>query len=266
MLTHPQFDPVALHLGPFGIHWYGLMYLLGFIVFIWLGRKRLQVLNRPGWDDKFLDDLLFYGVLGVVLGGRLGEVLFYNPGYYFSHPLKILAVWEGGMSFHGGFLGVLAAMLLFAHRRKLQWLSLMDFIAPLVPPGLAFGRLGNFINGELWGRPTDMPWGMVFPQVDSIPRHPSQLYEFALEGVALFALLWWYSRKGQPVGSVSGLFLIGYGSFRFLGEFTRNPDDGIFGLMTFGISMGQWLSLPMVLAGIALMVWSKRKSDAGRHD
>lgn len=280
MFTHPQFDPVAIHLGSFGIHWYGLMYLLGFVCFIWLGRKRLRsALPMPSpqssptsrreserekqlsTPDKFLDDLLFYGVLGVVLGGRLGEVLFYNPGYYFSHPLKILAVWEGGMSFHGGFLGVLAAMVLFARRRNIRWLALMDFIAPLVPPGLAFGRLGNFINGELWGRPTDVPWAMIFPQVDNTPRHPSQLYEFALEGVALFVLLWLYSSKPRPVGAISGLFLIGYGSFRFLGEFTRNPDDGIFGLMTLGISMGQWLSLPMVLAGIALMVWSYRRAS-----
>jgi phosphatidylglycerol:prolipoprotein diacylglycerol transferase len=281
MFTHPQFDPVAIHLGSFGIHWYGLMYLLGFACFIWLGRKRLRsALPMPSPqsspasgrgderekqrsipDDKFLDDLLFFGVMGVVLGGRLGEVLFYNPGYYFSHPLKILAVWEGGMSFHGGFLGVLVAMVLFARSRNIQWLALMDFIAPLVPPGLAFGRIGNFINGELWGRPTDVPWGMVFPQVDSIPRHASQLYEFALEGVALFILLWWYSRKPRPVGAVSGLFLIGYGSFRFIAEFTRNPDDGIFGLMTFGVSMGQWLSLPMVLAGIAMMRWANRNPN-----
>ncbi|OGS91534.1 MAG: prolipoprotein diacylglyceryl transferase [Gallionellales bacterium GWA2_60_18] len=259
MLVHPQFDPVAIHLGPFGIHWYGLMYLAGFLTFLWLGRKRSAALGDPRLDHKALDDLLFYGVLGVVLGGRLGEVLFYNPGYYLSQPLKILAVWEGGMSFHGGFLGVLAAMALFARRRNIRWLALMDFIAPLVPPGLAFGRLGNFINGELWGRPTDLPWGMVFPQVDNLPRHPSQLYEFALEGIALFALLWWYSGKPRPAGAVSGMFLIGYGSFRFLGEFARNPDDGIFGLMTFGISMGQWLSLPMVLAGIALLRYSQRR-------
>lgn len=259
MLTHPQFDPVAIHLGPLGIHWYGLMYLLGFATFIWLGRMRLRALQREGWDNKFLDDLLFYGVLGVVLGGRLGEVLFYNPGYYFAHPEKILAVWEGGMSFHGGFLGVLVAMALFTYQRGLHWLTLMDFIAPLVPPGLAFGRLGNFINGELWGRPTDVPWAMVFPQIDNVPRHPSQLYEFALEGVALFVILWLYSLKPRPVGAVSGLFLIGYGCFRFLGEFTRNPDDGIFGYMTFGVSMGQWLSLPMVLAGIAMMAWAFRR-------
>ncbi len=235
------------------------MYLLGFICFILLGRKRLRTQNRPGWDDRFLDDLLFYGVLAVVIGGRLGEVLFYNPGYYFAHPLKIVAVWEGGMSFHGGFLAVLIATILFARRHNIQWLALTDFVAPLVPPGLAFGRIGNFINGELWGRPTDVPWAMVFPQVDNIPRHPSQLYESALEGVALFALLWWYSRKPRPVGATSGLFLIGYGSFRFLAEFTRNPDDGIFGLMTFGVSMGQWLSLPMVLAGVGLMAWAYRR-------
>jgi phosphatidylglycerol:prolipoprotein diacylglycerol transferase len=258
MLVHPQFDPVAIHLGSFGIHWYGLMYLAGFIAFIWLGRKRLRTLNRPGWDDKFLDDLLFYGVLGVVLGGRLGEVLFYNPDYYFSHPAKILAVWEGGMSFHGGFLGVLFAMAIFARKRQIVWLQLMDFIAPLVPVGLGAGRIGNFINAELWGRPTDGWWGMAFPNVDNVPRHPSQLYEFALEGVALFTLLWLFSIKPRPIGAVSGLFLIGYGSFRFIGEFARTPDNGIFGLMTFGISMGQWLSLPMVLAGIVMMVWVYR--------
>jgi phosphatidylglycerol:prolipoprotein diacylglycerol transferase len=264
MLVHPQFDPVAIHLGSFGIHWYGLMYLLGFVVFIWLGRKRLSVLNRTGWDEKFLDDLLFYGVLGVVLGGRLGEVLFYNPGYYFSHPAKILAVWEGGMSFHGGFLGVLIAMTLFARSRNIQWLALMDFVAPLTPPGLAFGRIGNFINAELWGRPTDVPWGMVFPNVDNLPRHPSQLYEFALEGVALFTLLWLYSRKPRPTGAVLGLSIAAYGCFRFLAEFTRTPDDGIFGLMTFGVSMGQWLSLPMVLVGGGLMVWAYKQNSETR--
>ncbi|WP_035384175.1 prolipoprotein diacylglyceryl transferase [Ferriphaselus sp. R-1] len=258
MLTYPNIDPVAIHLGPLAVHWYGLMYLTGFACFIWLGRKRLRSLDRPGWDEKFLDDLMFFGVLGVILGGRLGEVLFYNPGYYFSHPAKILAVWEGGMSFHGGFLGVLVAMAWFARSRKVQWLPLMDFVAPLVPLGLGAGRIGNFINGELWGRPSDVPWAMVFPTADALPRHPSQLYEFGLEGLALFALLWLYSAKPRPVGAVSGLFLIGYGSFRFLAEFTRNPDDGIFGYMTFNISMGQWLSLPMVLAGIALMRWSRR--------
>jgi phosphatidylglycerol:prolipoprotein diacylglycerol transferase len=260
MVVYPHINPIALQLGPLAVHWYGLMYMAGFLTFIWLGRKRIVTLNLQQINNKTLDDLLFYGVLGVILGGRLGEVLFYNPAYYFSNPFKILAVWEGGMSFHGGFLGVLIAMAVFAYQHKLRWLELMDFVAPLVPPGLAFGRLGNFINGELWGRPTDATWGMIFPHVDNLPRHPSQLYEFALEGVMLFVILWLYAKKPRPVGSVSGLFLIGYGSFRFLAEFTRNPDDGIFGLMTFGISMGQWLSLPMVAVGIIMMTWSMRRA------
>jgi len=258
MLVHPQFNPVALQLGPLGIHWYGLMYLAGFLAFLWLGRKRITTLNDPRIDTKLLDDLLFYGVLGVILGGRLGYVLFYKAGYYFSHPLEIFAVWQGGMSFHGGFLGVLVAMAWFAHKQHLRWLQLTDFIAPLVPPGLAFGRLGNFINGELWGRPADVPWAMVFPKVDNLPRHPSQLYEFALEGVLLFTLLWLYARKPRPVGAVSGLFLIGYGSLRFVVEFTREPDDFL-GLLSLGMSMGQWLSLPMVIAGVYLFVLSYRR-------
>lgn len=258
MLNYPNLDPVAVHIGPLAIHWYGLMYLLGFACFILLGRMRLRKLGRAGWDHQFLDDLLFYGVLGVVVGGRLGEVLFYHPEYYFAHPEQILAIWQGGMSFHGGFLGVLVATAWFARRRSLNWLALMDFVAPLVPLGLGAGRIGNFINGELWGRPTDLPWGMIFPHADGLPRHPSQLYEFLLEGLLLFALLWWYSARPRPVGAVSGLFLIGYGVFRFVAEFTRNPDEGIFGLMTYGISMGQWLSLPMVIAGVAMMRWSCR--------
>ena len=260
MLIHPQFDPVAIHLGPLAVHWYGLMYLIGFMLFLWLGKQRVRKLNRPGWDDKMLDDLLFYGVLGVVIGGRMGEVLFYHPAYYFSQPLEIFAVWKGGMSFHGGFLGVLIAMALFAPRRQIVWLELIDFIAPLAPLGLAAGRIGNFINAELWGRPTDLPWGMIFPNVDNVPRHPSQLYEFALEGLALFSLLWWYSKKPRPTGAVFGLSIIGYGCFRFLAEFTRNPDEGIFGLMTFGVSMGQWLSLPMILSGTGLMLWAHRRT------
>jgi phosphatidylglycerol:prolipoprotein diacylglycerol transferase len=259
MLVHPQFNPVAIHLGPLAIHWYGLMYLAGFLTFLWLGRKRIATLNNPQINTKLLDDLLFYGVLGVILGGRLGYVLFYKAGYYSAHPLEIFAVWQGGMSFHGGFLGVLMAMAWFAHKQKLHWLQLTDFIAPLVPPGLAFGRLGNFINGELWGRPTDMPWAMIFPKVDSLPRHPSQLYEFALEGLLLFTLLWLYARKPRPVGAVSGLFLIGYGSFRFIVEFTREPDDFL-GLLSLGMSMGQWLSLPMVIAGVLMMVLSYRRT------
>jgi len=270
MLVHPQFNPVALQLGPLAIHWYGLMYLAGFMSFLWLGRKRIVMLNnmqsnkpkkggRSPFNDKLLDDLLFYGVLGVILGGRLGYVFFYKASYYLGHPLEIFAVWQGGMSFHGGFLGVLAAMLWFAKKHDLRWLQLTDFIAPLVPPGLAFGRLGNFINGELWGRPADVPWAMIFAHVDNQPRHPSQLYEFALEGVLLFVLLWLYARNPRPVGAVSGLFLIGYGSFRFLGEFTREPDNFL-GLLSLGMSMGQWLSLPMLLVGIVLMTMSTRRA------
>jgi phosphatidylglycerol---prolipoprotein diacylglyceryl transferase len=259
MIVHPQFDPIALQLGPLAIHWYGLMYLAGFMTFLWLGRKRIVMLGNPQINTKMLDDLLFFGVLGVILGGRLGYVLFYKAGYYSAHPLEIFAVWQGGMSFHGGFLGVLVAMTLLARKQNLSWLQLTDFIAPLVPPGLAFGRIGNFINGELWGRPTEVPWAMIFPKVDNLPRHPSQLYEFALEGVLLFAFLWLYARKPRPIGAVSGLFLIGYGSFRFIVEFTREPDDFL-GLLSLGMSMGQWLSLPMVIAGVLLMILSYRRT------
>ncbi len=255
MLIHPQFDPVALQLGPLALRWYGLMYLLAFGLFLLLGRQRIKTGPQPGWTVKELDDLLFYGVLGVVLGGRLGYVLFYQPAHFLAHPLEILSVWQGGMAFHGGFLGVLVAMGLFARKTGKSWLAVTDFIAPLVPLGLAAGRIGNFINGELWGRPTDVPWAVVFPQIDTIPRHPSQLYQFALEGLALFALLWLFSRKPRPTGAVSGLFLIGYGSFRFLAEFTREPDNFL-GLLALNLSMGQWLSLPMVIAGIAMLRWS----------
>ncbi|MFM9913646.1 MAG: prolipoprotein diacylglyceryl transferase [Methylophilaceae bacterium] len=259
MLIHPHFDPVAIHIGTFGIHWYGLMYLTAFIAFLLLARWRIRQFPYSGWTDKHIDDMLFYGALGVVLGGRLGYVLFYQPAYFMAHPTEILAVWQGGMSFHGGFLGVLAAMLWLARKENKPWLALMDFVAPLVPPGLAAGRMGNFINGELWGRATDMPWGMVFPQVDNVPRHPSQLYEFGLEGALLFLILWIYSSKPRPVGAVSGLFLIGYGGFRFLVEFTREP-DGYLGLLALGLSMGQWLSLPMVLVGIWMMQKNLKKT------
>ena len=259
MLVHPQIDPIAIHLGQFGIHWYGLMYLAGFLALLWLGKWRIRSNPTCGWTVRQMDDVLFYGALGVILGGRIGYVLFYQPAQFLSHPLEIFAVWQGGMSFHGGFLGVLLAMVMFARKHGKPWLALMDFIAPLVPPGLAAGRMGNFINGELWGRPTDLPWGMVFPQVDNLPRHPSQLYEFGLEGIALFLLLWLYSSKPRPVGAVSGLFLIGYGSFRFLVEFTRQPDS-FMGFLALGLTMGQWLSLPMVLVGIGMMRWALRKA------
>ena len=259
MLTHPQFDPIALSLGPVAIRWYGLMYVIGFVLFVVLGRYRARTQPQQGFDKADMDDLLFFGVLGVILGGRLGYVLFYKPAFYLQHPLEILMVWQGGMAFHGGFLGVLAAMWWFARKKKMRWLQVTDFIAPLVPLGLAAGRLGNFINGELPGRVTDLAWGMWFPQADKLPvaRHPSQLYQFALEGVMLFIILWVYSRKPRPVGAVSGLFLIGYGAFRFIAEFARQPDDFL-GLLALGLSMGQWLSLPMILAGVAMMAWAQR--------
>ena len=251
MLIHPEFDPIAIHIGSFGIHWYGLMYLLGFLSLLWLGKWRIRRNPDSGWKVSDVDDILFYGALGVIIGGRLGYVMFYQPTYFSQHPHEILYLWQGGMSFHGGFLGVLAAMALFARKTGKRWLEIMDFVAPLVPIGLGAGRMGNFINGELWGRATDMPWGMIFPKVDNVVRHPSQLYEFALEGVVLFLILWIYSSKPRPRGTVSALFLIGYGSFRFLAEYTREPDSYL-GLLSMGLSMGQWLSLPMVIAGLVM--------------
>jgi phosphatidylglycerol:prolipoprotein diacylglycerol transferase len=259
MLVHPQFDPVALHLGPLDVRWYGLMYLVGFVQFVVLGKIRARQNLLTGWHPRDVDDMLFYGVFGVILGGRLGYVLFYKPAYYLAHPLEIAALWQGGMSFHGGFLGVLLALALFAHNRHKRWLEVTDFVAPLIPLGLAAGRLGNFINGELWGKPASVPWSMVFPQVDQVPRHPSQLYELGLEGLLLFALLWIYARRRRPVGAVSGAFLVGYGAFRFIAEYAREPDSFL-GPLALGLSMGQWLSLPMVLAGGALMLWAYWKA------
>jgi phosphatidylglycerol:prolipoprotein diacylglycerol transferase len=262
MLLHPQFDPVAFSLGPLSVRWYGLMYLVAFVQFILLGRYRIRRNGGPLSVEQ-LDDLLFYGVLGVIIGGRLGQVLFYEPGYYLGHPLEVLAVWKGGMSFHGGFLGVLAAMALWSRKHRVAWFDVTDFIAPLVPLGLAAGRLGNFINGELWGRVAspDLPWAMAFPQSgDLLPRHPSQLYHVGLEGLALFAILWLYSSRPRPRAAVSGVFLIGYGGLRFITEFFREPDHGIFGL-SYSISMGQWLSLPMVVIGIAMVLMAYRRKS-----
>jgi len=262
MLVHPQFDPIAVSLGPLAVRWYGLMYLVGFALIWAAGRWRIA--RRPGcvWTASDLDDAMFYGILGTIAGGRLGYVLFYKFGDYLAEPWRIFYLWEGGMSFHGGMLGVIIALALYARSRRQDWLAVTDFIAPLVPLGLAAGRLGNFINAELWGRPADLPWAMVFPNVDALPRHPSQLYEFALEGVVLLTLLWWYSARERPRGAVSGLFLAGYGTLRFLVEFTREP-DGFLGLLAGGLSMGQWLSLPMVLAGVAMMAWAYRVRGTG---
>lgn len=257
MLVHPQFDPIAVQLGPLAVRWYGLMYLFGFVGGLLLGRWRAKRRPDLGFTPAQVDDLLFYVVLGVIVGGRLGYVLFYKPAEYLANPLHVFYLWQGGMAFHGGFLGVIFAVWLFARKNGLRWLQVTDFVAPLVTIGLGAGRLGNFINAELWGRPTDVPWAMVFPSVDSVARHPSQLYQFALEGVALFTLLMWFSSKPRPVGAVSALFLIGYGTFRFLVEFTREPDSFL-GLLALGLTMGQWLSLPMVVAGVAMLAWSWR--------
>ncbi|WP_374355954.1 prolipoprotein diacylglyceryl transferase [Chitinimonas sp.] len=261
MLIHPQIDPVAVHLGPLSIRWYGLMYLVGFVMFLVLGHYRIRKHPQRGWTGPQLDDMLFYGVLGVIGGGRLGYILFYKLNYYLAHPLEVFKLWEGGMSFHGGFLGVVVAMLLFARKTNKRFFEVADFVAPLVPLGLAAGRLGNFINGELWGRVTsgDAWWAMVFPLVDQQPRHASQLYEFALEGVALFLLLWLFSARDRARGQVSALFLIGYGLARFTVEFAREPDHFL-GFLALGLSMGQWLSLPMILAGVALFVLSGKQA------
>jgi phosphatidylglycerol:prolipoprotein diacylglycerol transferase len=266
MLIHPDFDPVAIAIGPVAIRWYGLMYLLAFALFLGLGRVHARRRPELGFDGPALDDLLFWGVLGVVIGGRLGEVLFFEPGYYFSHPAEILAIWKGGMSFHGGFLGVLVTSALWARRTRRSFWQVTDFIAPLVPTGLATGRLGNFINGELWGRPAsaELPWAMIFPKVDDLPRHPSQLYQAGLEGLLLFAFLWWYAASPRPRRAVSAAFLTGYGVLRFVAEFFRTPDAGIFGSaaspLALGLSTAQWLCLPMILAGGALWLHSRRSA------
>jgi phosphatidylglycerol:prolipoprotein diacylglycerol transferase len=257
-----SFDPIALQIGPLAIRWYGLMYLIGFALFLVLGKLRSREAWR-GMSSQDVDDLLFYGMIGVIVGGRLGHVIFYGPlSYYLSHPLEIFAVWKGGMASHGGILGVIAAMAWFARSRGKSFLGVADFVVPLVPLGLAAGRIGNFINGELWGRvadPASVPWAMIFPQAgDKLPRHPSQLYQFALEGLLLFAILWVYSRRPRPVGTAGSLFLVGYGVLRIVGEFFREP-EALYGAMPLGLSAGQWLSVPMVLIGIAFFVVFHRR-------
>ncbi|MEQ9884041.1 prolipoprotein diacylglyceryl transferase [Pectobacterium brasiliense] len=281
-LAFPQFDPVIFSIGPLALHWYGLMYLVGFVFAMWLAVRRA---NKPGsgWTKDEVENLLYMGFLGVFVGGRLGYVLFYAFPSFLENPLYLFKVWDGGMSFHGGLMGVICVMLWFAHRTKRHFFQVADFIAPLIPFGLGAGRLGNFINGELWGRvTTDTPWAMLFPgsrgedmalavsnpqwqaifnQYGMLPRHPSQLYQMMLEGVALFIILNIFILKSRPMGSVSGLFLIGYGMFRIITEFFRQPDAqlGLFGGL---FSMGQILSLPMVIAGILMMVWAYRRQPA----
>jgi len=265
MLIHPQLDPIALQLGPLAVRWYGLMYLAGFLAFLWLGKRRAATQAWHGITSQDMDDLLFYGVLGVVIGGRLGQVVFYDPAYYLEHPLDVLAVWKGGMSFHGGFLGVLVAMGVWARKSGKGFFQVTDFIAPLVPLGLMTGRIGNFINGELWGRLADpsLPWAMVFPHVDALPRHPSPIYQALGEGLLLFVILWIYSATRRAPRAVSGLFLVGYGSLRFAAEFFREPDHGIFGA-SYVVSMGQWLSLPMIAIGLWLLLKKPPQKQPGR--
>lgn len=294
MLIHPNFDPIAVSLGtltlgsfqigPIAIRWYALSYIVAFALFIWLGRRRIKTGNTV-FTNEMLDDLLTWGVAGVILGGRIGYILFYNLSEYLAHPLNMLKIWEGGMSFHGGFLGVVIAVFLFAKKRGLRFWQVLDFVAPLVPAGLASGRMGNFINGELWGRVTNPNhfWAMGFPQAQAadatlamaqpqyatwltqlgyLPRHPSQLYQFALEGIALFVIVWWFSKTPRPAGQVSMVFLAGYGVFRFIAEYARQPDAQL-GTLALGMSMGQWLSLPMVILGIiGFIYFGKRRQPA----
>ena len=247
-----QIDPVAFSLGPLSVRWYGLMYLFGFAFAMWLAGRRADAPNS-GWTRNEVSDLLFYGFLGVILGGRIGYVLFYNFDLFLADPTYLFKIWTGGMSFHGGLIGVITAMIWFAHKTKRHFFTVADFVAPLIPFGLGVGRIGNFMNGELWGRVTDVPWAIIFPEAGPEPRHPSQLYQFALEGVVLFIILNLFWRKNPPRGAISGMFLLFYGLFRFLVEFVRQPDSQL-GLYFQEISMGQILSTPMIIAG-ALMIW-----------
>lgn len=259
MLTYPQIDPVALSLGPLKIHWYGLMYLLSFGLAYWLMLYRAK-LSKGVWNKDQVSDLIFFGAMGVVAGGRCGYVLFYNFDKFLQDPLWLFQVWEGGMSFHGGLLGVLVACYLFGRKYQKTFFQVTDFGAPMVPVGLFFGRIGNFIGGELWGRTTDVPWGMVFPRAGDLPRHPSQLYEMFLEGVVLFTILWWFSSRPRPQMAVSALFLMFYGIFRFSVEFVREPDSQIGFALLGWMTRGQELSLPMIIGGICLLMLALHKN------
>lgn len=256
MVTYPNIDPVAFHIGPLSVHWYGLMYLLGFLGAWGFIAYRVKKQPARGFTVEQVTDILFYAALGVIVGGRLGYMLFYDWPNFIAAPQTFFKVWQGGMSFHGGLLGVIIALWIYSCKINKNLIDIADLIAPAVPIGLATGRIGNFINGELWGKISDVPWAMIFPTGGPYPRHPSQLYEFFLEGVLLFLILWWFSRKPRPRGAVSALFLIGYGCFRFIIEFFRVPDVQI-GYLAFGwVTEGQLLSLPMILIGIIILVFS----------
>ncbi|MBF0144839.1 MAG: prolipoprotein diacylglyceryl transferase [Magnetococcales bacterium] len=257
MIIYPEIDPVVFSIGPLVIRWYGVMYSLAFL----LGWPLLQIQARRmslTLSREELGDFMIWILAGVILGGRLGYIVFYQSSYYLTNPAAVFKIWEGGMSFHGGLLGVAVAICLFARKKKIHCLTLGDLVSPIVPVGLFLGRIGNFINGELWGRTSDLPWAMIFPHSGPLPRHPSQLYEAFLEGVVLFAILWWMGAMKTSRGALFGIFLLGYGAARFVIEFFREPDAHL-GLLSMGLSMGQWLCVPMVLAGIILIHGAKRQ-------
>ena len=250
-IAYPHINPIAISIGPLAIHWYGLMYLLGF-GFAWIfARWRVTKQGLP-WTAKDIEDLIFLAAIGTILGGRIGYMLFYDLPKLIHDPISLMKVWQGGMSFHGGCIGVIGAMYYFSRSRHKPFFAVTDFTAPLVPLGLATGRLGNFINGELWGRPSELPWAMIFPDADGQPRHPSQLYECGLEGLGLFVLLAWYARKPRPNGAVSAVFLLGYGFCRFMVEFLREPDLQLGFIALNWLTMGQLLSIPMLIGGLVL--------------
>jgi phosphatidylglycerol:prolipoprotein diacylglycerol transferase len=258
MLTFPNINPVAFSIGPLQVHWYGLMYLFGFISAWGLAHWRVKH-YKLAWTSEQIGDLIFFLALGVIIGGRLGYMLFYNTHQLFTQPWSLFKLWEGGMSFHGGLLGVFIALLFFAKKVNKRLWEVTDFVVPLVPLGLAAGRIGNFINGELWGRVTNVPWAMIFPHADNQPRHPSQLYEFGLEGIILFIIVWWYAAKPRPAGCVSAIFLMSYAVCRFIIEFFREPDYQL-GFIAFNwVTMGQLLSIPMLLAG--LLLWLAKRNE-----